>query len=83
MQDALKRKDKVVGFKQTWKAAQESRLECLYIAADADTRMTGQIRQFCQERGVAVEMIETMKQLGKAAGIDVGASVVGILTDNG
>lgn len=81
MQDALKRKDKVVGLKQTRRALEEGKLECLYVALDADTKVVGQLKQLCEQQGIAVQMIESMKQLGKAAGIDVGASVVGILAD--
>lgn len=81
MQDALKRKDKVVGIKQTRKALEEGRLECLYVAMDADMRVVGQLRQLCEQQGIVVQMVESMKQLGKTAGIDVGASVVGILAD--
>lgn len=81
MLDALKRKDKVVGIKEAKKAAEDNRLESLIVASDADIRVVGQLRRFCEERGIAVHMAESMKQLGKAAGIDVGASVVGILAE--
>lgn len=83
MLDALKRMDKVVGIKQVRKAAEANRLKSLIIASDADLRVVGQLKQFCEERGIPVHMAESMKQLGKAAGIDVGASVVGILADKG
>lgn len=81
MQDALKRKDKVIGIKQTQKALEEGRLDCLYVAQDADMRVVSHIRQLCEQQGIAVQTYESMKQLGKAAGIDVGASVVGILKE--
>ncbi len=79
MLELLKRKDKVVGVKQTKKAAEQGRLEAVFIANDADQRIVGQVKQFCEENQIAVYSTESMKLLGKAAGIDVGASVVGVV----
>lgn len=81
MLDTLKRRDKVVGIKETRKAAEENRLEYLIVAADADLRVVGQLKQLCEQKGIPVHMADSMKQLGKAAGIDVGASVVGVLAE--
>lgn len=78
MLDLLKKKDKVVGIKQTKKAAEQDKLEAVFIACDADQRVVGQLKQLCEEKKIPVCTTETMKQLGKAAGIDVGAAIVGI-----
>lgn len=78
MLDLLKRKEKVVGIKQTKKAAEQDKLEAVFIAYDADQRVVGQLKAFCEEKKIGVFTTESMKQLGKAAGIDVGAAVVGI-----
>jgi large subunit ribosomal protein L7A len=79
VQELLKRKGKVIGIKQTGKAAEQDRLESVFIAQDADPSVTGQLRKLCEEKNIKIYSIDTRKQLGKAAGIDVGASVVGIL----
>ncbi|MCX7771735.1 MAG: ribosomal L7Ae/L30e/S12e/Gadd45 family protein [Clostridia bacterium] len=79
MLDLLKRKEKVVGIKQTRKAAEQDKLEAVFIAYDADQRVVGQLKAFCEAKRISVVTTESMKQLGKAAGIDVGAAVVGIL----
>lgn len=79
MLELLKKKEKVVGLKQTRKAAEQDRLELVIIADDADRRITDQIKQLCEEKAIKVYSADSMKQLGKAAGIDVGAAVVGIL----
>ncbi len=78
MLELLKRKEKVVGIKQTRKAAEQDRLEAVFIAYDADQRVVGQLKQLCEEKKISICTTESMKQLGKAAGIDVGASIVGI-----
>jgi large subunit ribosomal protein L7A len=77
--ELLKKKAKVVGVKQTKKAAEQDQLEMVFIASDADQRVVAPIKQFCESKGIIVHVTSTMKQLGKAAGIDVGAAVAGIL----
>lgn len=79
MLELLKQRDKVVGIKQTKKYAEMGKLDGVFLAADADPRITGQLKAICNEKAITVHTVETMKQLGKAAGIDVGAAVVGLL----
>ena len=79
MLELLKNRQKVVGIKQTRKAAEQERLETVFFANDADQRVVGQLRNLCEEKGIQLHTVESMKQLGKAAGIDVSAAVVGIL----
>jgi large subunit ribosomal protein L7A len=81
MSDDLRRKNRVVGVKQTRRALEEGRVVCLHVARDADARIIDPLRQLCEQEGIPVELHDTMKQLGKAAGIDVGASVVGVLRE--
>jgi large subunit ribosomal protein L7A len=76
--ELLKKKEKVVGIKQTRKAAEQDRLEAVFIAYDADQRVVGQLKQLCEEKKIDVYTTESMKQLGKAAGIDVGAAIIGV-----
>ena len=77
--ELLKTRDKVIGAKQTRKLAEQGRLKTVFIANDADQRVVGPIKQICESKGITVYYVDTMKQLGKAAGIDVGAAVAGIL----
>ncbi|NLP00721.1 MAG: 50S ribosomal protein L7ae-like protein [Clostridiaceae bacterium] len=79
MLELLKKKEKVVGVKQTKKAAEQDKLELVFIASDADQRVVEPIKQLCESKGISVHITGTMKQLGKAAGIDVGAAIAGIL----
>lgn len=79
MVELLKTKEKVIGAKQTKKAVEQGKLEAVFIASDADQRVVGPIKQICETKGISIYYVDTMKQLGKAAGIDVGAAVAGIL----
>ncbi|HHU89633.1 MAG TPA: 50S ribosomal protein L7ae-like protein [Clostridiaceae bacterium] len=79
MIELLKKKEKVVGVKQTKKAAEQDKLEVVFVASDADRRIVEPIIKICESRGIKINTENTMKQLGKAAGIDVGAAIAGIL----
>jgi len=81
--ELLKKKEKVVGLKQTKKAVEQDRLELVFVASDADKRIVDPIIKLCESKGIKVNTENTMKQLRKAAGIDVGAAIAGILrSDN-
>ncbi|MDI9442259.1 MAG: 50S ribosomal protein L7Ae-like protein [Firmicutes bacterium] len=70
---------KVVGAKQTLKAIQNGRIELVYLARDADERVTAPIREACEQQGVNIVEAESMTELGKACSIEVGAAVAGVL----
>ncbi|KSU78430.1 50S ribosomal protein L7ae-like protein [Fictibacillus enclensis] len=70
--------DFIVGTKQTIKALQNGEVRELVVADDADPRVTGKVLQIAQERLVPITRVDSMKKLGKACGIDVGAATVAI-----
>ena len=70
---------KVVGAKQARRALQDGRARCLLLAADADPRVTEPLVALAKERGVALGQVPTMKELGAACAISVGAAVAVLL----
>lgn len=66
---------KVVGVKQVRRALSAGQAKCLYLAKDADPQLTGPLEHQAGERGVNVVWADSMKALGRACGIAVGASV--------
>ena len=70
---------KVVGAKQVKRAVEVGTARKVFLAGDADPRVTGPISALCGEKGVAVEIVPSMKELGKACGIAVGAAVTALL----
>ena len=70
---------KVVGVKQTAKALQKGTAVSVFIAADAEERITSPIKEACERQGVECICVETMQVLGKACGIHAGASAAAIL----
>jgi large subunit ribosomal protein L7A len=73
--DSLKNGNKVVGIKQTIKAVEKGDAKVVFIARDADERVVGKIVDLCNNGDIQVMYVDTMKQLGKACNIDVGAAV--------
>ena len=74
MSEALTAKKKVVGLKQTRRAVSAGQAVQVYLACDAESRLTEPLLECCHTAGIPVETEWTMKQLGKACGIDVGAA---------
>lgn len=79
MLERLKLEKKITGVKQTLKAAAAGRAEIVFVAMDADKRVITDLTELCLNSNIEVFNVETMKQLGKACGIDVGASAACIL----
>jgi len=77
--EVLKSSNKAIGVKQTLKAVENDMAKMVFIARDADEKVTGSLKELCVSNDVALEYVETMKQLGKAVGIEVGASAVCLL----
>lgn len=71
-------KELTIGINQTIKAIEQGQVEEVYIAQDADKRLTQKIALLCKEKGVPVIYVDSMRRLGKACGIDVGAATAAI-----
>ncbi|WP_102349400.1 50S ribosomal protein L7ae-like protein [Bacillus sp. Marseille-P3661] len=71
-------KEIVIGMKQTLKALKESEAIEVIIADDADQRVTNKVVLAANERSIPVTKVDSMKKLGKACGIEVGAATVAI-----
>ena len=79
MLEALATKDKVIGLKQTRRAIAAGQTAVVYLACDADPRLTEPVRELCVQGHVPLEEGYTLQQLGRAAGISVGTSAVALL----
>jgi len=69
----------VVGLKQTAKALKRDEVKELLIAADADPKLVDSLLDLAKEKGVPIKKATSMKELGSAFGINVGASAVALL----
>ncbi|MEH7083364.1 50S ribosomal protein L7ae-like protein [Neobacillus drentensis] len=69
----------VIGTKQAVKALKEGNVRELIIASDADPKLTSKVVGEALEINVPILYVDSMKKLGKACGIEVGASTVAII----
>ena len=79
MPGELTAKGKVVGLKQTRRALVQGAAAHVYLACDADPRLTEPMEALCQAAGVAVVTDYTMAQLGRACSIAVGTAAAAAL----
>ncbi len=68
----------IVGSKQTVRALKAGEVMELVIAEDADAKVTADLVRIASEMNTAISYVDSMKKLGKACGIAVGASTVAI-----
>ena len=64
----------VAGAKQLRKALQSGRARLVYLAEDADPAITVPLEEQCQAANVPFVWVATMRDLGSACGIEVGAA---------
>ena len=79
MLSELKNSPRVVGVKQLRKAVGRDEIRRVFLADDADPAVTEPVEALALERGVPVTRVPSMKELGRACGIAVGASAAGLL----
>ncbi len=70
---------RAVGTNQTTKAIARGQARVVFVAQDADRRITEPVIRAARERGLQVVEVATMAVLGRACGISVGAAVAAIL----
>ena len=72
-------RSKVVGTRQTTKALDNGSALVVFIAKDAEEKVTVPIIQSCSYKGIEPIYVDSMEQLGKACNIKVGAAVAAII----
>lgn len=70
-----------VGTKQTTKLIEQGKASEVFVARDADPRITSKVVNLCKKMGVQVTYVDSMKQLGKACGIEVGAAIAAVVNE--
>ncbi|AKN32984.1 ribosomal protein L7Ae-like protein [Clostridium carboxidivorans P7] len=71
--------NKVVGVKQTIKAMKAGTVKTVYIAKDADDKFIQPVKLLVEEMSLELVYVDSMKELGKLCGIDVGAATAAVL----
>ena len=80
--EKVKQADKIsIGTKQATKAIEHGQAREVFVAKDADPRVTGKVIALCKKMGVQVTYVDSMKLLGKACGIEVGAAIAAVVNE--
>ena len=82
MLETLQEKPLKVGMKQVQRAVENGEASEVYLAEDADDFILQRLLDLCKQRNIAAIKVPTMKELGQACGIDVGAAVACIVREN-
>lgn len=68
----------IVGSKQVVKALKAGSVREVIVADDVDSHVVDRVLLTAEEMNVNVTHVDSMKKLGKACGIEVGAAAVAI-----
>lgn len=79
MLNALHTGKKVMGVKQTRRAVRDGVAVRVFLARDADPALTDPVKTQCLAVGIPLCEQFTMRELGRAAGIQVGAAVAALV----
>lgn len=79
MTERLEEEKKVVGIKQVKRAINSSTVSQVYIAEDAEDKITQELVLLCEKHKIPVTKVDTMKKLGNACGIDINAATAALL----
>ena len=79
MLNDLKTAKKVTGAKQVTRALKSGTARLVYLAENADPRVTEPIKSLCGQTAVPVVPVATMEELGGACGIAVGSAVAAVV----
>ena len=75
MLSELKTAKRVTGAEQVTRALKNGSALRVFLAQNADPRVTEPVALLCQEQGVLIVPVPTMAELGAACGIAVGSAV--------
>jgi len=78
--EELKEAEKVVGTRQTTRALEKGEVVKVFIAQDAEDKITSPVIEECKDKGIEISYVSSMSELGKACNIKVGAAMAAVVT---
>ncbi|UJF33677.1 ribosomal L7Ae/L30e/S12e/Gadd45 family protein [Paenibacillus hexagrammi] len=70
-----------IGTKKATKMVEQGKAVEVIVAKDADPRLTIKLVALCKRMEIPIAYVDSMKLLGKACGIDVGAAVAAVVNE--
>jgi large subunit ribosomal protein L7A len=68
-----------VGTKQTEKAVEKNQARVVYVARDAEERVSAALLKMCADKGIEVVYVNSMSDLGAICGIKVKAASAAVI----
>lgn len=78
MEALINAASKAVGTRQVLRGLKAGTVKRVYVANDADTYLFQQVVRAAEEAGVPAVRVESMKDLGRALGLDVSCAAAAI-----
>ncbi|GMQ58034.1 50S ribosomal protein L7ae-like protein [Vallitalea sediminicola] len=75
----LKTNSKVIGMKQTLKALENEEVKVLYVAKDAQDKVTIRAIELAKSQEVPVVYIDTMEELGSVCDVEVKTATAALI----
>ena len=75
----ISREQVVVGVKQLRKALRAGRARRVYLAKNADPAVTEPLEVLCRQNRIQCVWVRSMTELGRACGIEVGATAATVV----
>ena len=79
IEDLRKAQRRTVGTRQTLRAVERGEAVAVFVALDAEPHVVRQLISQCRQRSISVHEVDSMKTLGVACGVPVGAASAAIL----
>ncbi|MCM3750147.1 ribosomal L7Ae/L30e/S12e/Gadd45 family protein [Paenibacillus pasadenensis] len=70
-----------IGTKQTTKSVESRQAIQVYVARDADSKLIRGIVALSEKESIPIKWFDSMADLGKECGIDVGAAMAAVVSD--
>lgn len=81
LEELKNKKRRTVGLKQTTQAIRAGMAEQVFLAEDVDDYIAKKVEEECSKHGLTINYVDTMKEIGEACGINVGAATAAILKE--
>ncbi len=79
MIEKLQTENKVVGTKQVIRSLKNDNVKLVFLAKDAKGKNIETIIEESKKKNIEIQMVSTMKKLGKLCNIDVNAATAALL----
>lgn len=82
LEDLKNAENIIVGTKQTTKAITQGKVKHIFLAGDAEERITRPVLEACNRQNIPVTWVDSMAELGKACKIKVKAAMAAVLASD-